>query len=117
MSAFDRSRELAVSPDGLSCQSRNQKDWHGARSNKGVAGRGRFYYEASVQDEGLCRLGFSTTEVSCDQWLRHVVQVQGCSNHKGLIIENVQFSNTHESLYFKIFKKYNFQVSKVIIIV
>ena len=28
--------------------------------------RGTYYYEATVTDEGLCRLGFSTSEASLD---------------------------------------------------
>ena len=31
-----------------------------------MAGRGRFYYEATVTDEGLCRVGFSTDQASLD---------------------------------------------------
>ena len=63
MSVHDRSPTLAVSPDGLRCQSRHPKEWHGCRASRGAAGKGRFYYEAMVEDEGLCRLGFSTPEV------------------------------------------------------
>jgi len=59
MSFFDRGPALAVSPDGLRCQSREQREWHGARAVKGVSGRGKYYYEATVTDEGLCRVGFS----------------------------------------------------------
>ncbi len=64
MSVHDRSKDLAVSPDGLRCQSRHQKEWHGCRAAKGVAGRGRWYYEAMVEDEGLCRVGFATSEAN-----------------------------------------------------
>ena len=39
MSFFDRGPALAVSPDGLRCQSREQREWHGARAVKGVSGR------------------------------------------------------------------------------
>ena len=60
MSFNDRGEVIAISPDGLKAQSRHQKDWHGCRATKGVAGKGRFYYEAIVTDEGLCRVGFST---------------------------------------------------------
>ena len=66
MSVHDRSRDLAVAPDGLRCQSRHQKEWHGCRATKGAAGRGKWYYEAMVEDEGLCRVGFSTTEANLD---------------------------------------------------
>ncbi len=64
MSVHDRSPEMAVSPDGLRCQSRHFKEWHGCRASRGVAGRrARVYYEATVEDEGLCRVGFASTEV------------------------------------------------------
>lgn len=66
MSFFDRGPALAVTPDGLRCQSREQKEWHGCRATKGVVGPGQYYYEATVTDEGLCRLGFSTPQASLD---------------------------------------------------
>jgi len=66
MSFFDRGPALAVSPDGLRCQSREQREWHGARAVKGVSGRGKYYYEATVTDEGLCRVGFSSDQASLD---------------------------------------------------
>ena len=31
---------------------------------QGVVGKGKYYYEATVTDEGLCRLGFSTSQAS-----------------------------------------------------
>jgi len=66
MSFFDRGPALAVAPDGLKCQSREQREWHGCRASKGVQGSGKYYYEATVTDEGLCRVGFSTTMASLD---------------------------------------------------
>jgi hypothetical protein len=63
LSFFDRGSALAVTPDGLRCQSREQKEWHGCRATKGVQGKGRYYYEATVTDEGLCRVGWSTQQV------------------------------------------------------
>ena len=66
MSVFDRGPALAVSADGLTCQSREQREWHGSRATRGVAGRGKYYYEATVRDEGLCRMGFSTDQASLD---------------------------------------------------
>ena len=66
MSFHDRGAQLAVTPDGLKCQSRHFKEWHGCRANLGVAGKGRYYYEAVVTDEGLCRVGFSTDQASLD---------------------------------------------------
>lgn len=64
MSFFDRNDALAVTPDGLRCQSRDQKMWHGCRATKGVHTKGAYYYEATVTDEGLCRVGWSTQAVS-----------------------------------------------------
>ena len=66
MSMFDRGPALAVSPDGLTCQSREQRDWHGGRSTRGVTARGKYYFEATVKDEGLCRVGFSTDQASLE---------------------------------------------------
>ncbi|XP_065581401.1 ATP-dependent RNA helicase Ddx1-like isoform X2 [Artemia franciscana] len=66
MSLFDRTEKLAVTPDGLRCQSRDFKEWHGGRGNRGVSGKGRYYYEATVCDEGLCRVGWATAEASLD---------------------------------------------------
>ncbi|XP_020295274.1 ATP-dependent RNA helicase Ddx1 [Pseudomyrmex gracilis] len=66
LSLFDRGRALAVTPDGLRCQSREQKEWHGCRANKGVSGSGKYFFEAHVTDEGLCRVGWSTSQASLD---------------------------------------------------
>jgi ATP-dependent RNA helicase DDX1 len=38
MSFFDRGNSLAVTPDGLRCQSREQREWHGCRATTGVKG-------------------------------------------------------------------------------
>lgn len=66
MSFFDRGSALAVSPNGLTTQSRDQKGWHGCRGTKGVQYRGKYYYESKVTDEGLCRVGWSTLAASLD---------------------------------------------------
>ncbi|XP_076629609.1 ATP-dependent RNA helicase Ddx1 [Colletes latitarsis] len=66
LSLFDRGKALAVTPDGLRCQSREPKEWHGCRANKGISGNEKFYYEATVTDEGLCRVGWSTSQASLD---------------------------------------------------
>lgn len=66
MSFFDRGNALAVTPNGLRCQSREQKEWHGGRATTGVKGTGRYYFEATVTDEGLCRVGWSTDKASLD---------------------------------------------------
>jgi len=64
LSSKDRSEGLAVTPDGLRCQSREQRVWHGCRATTGVADKGKYFFEASVMDEGLCRVGWSTESVS-----------------------------------------------------
>jgi ATP-dependent RNA helicase DDX1 len=64
LSYVDRDSSLVVTPDGLRCQSREQREWHGCRATKGVGYKGRYYYEATVTDEGLCRIGWSTPTVN-----------------------------------------------------
>lgn len=66
LSLFDRGSALAVTPDGLRCQCREPKEWHGCRANKGVQGNEKFFFEAIVTDEGLCRVGWSTNQASLD---------------------------------------------------
>lgn len=66
MSKFDRSSAMAVSPEGLSCQSRDFKEWNGCRATVGVMGSGKYFYEATVCDEGLCRVGWSTDNSTLD---------------------------------------------------
>ncbi|XP_076655905.1 ATP-dependent RNA helicase Ddx1 [Halictus rubicundus] len=66
LSLFDRGSALAVTPDGLRCQSREQKEWHGCRANKGVQGNKKYFFEAIVTDEGLCRVGWSTSQATLD---------------------------------------------------
>ena len=66
MNVWDRSPQFAISPDGLLCQSREQKVWQGARATYGVANQGKWYYEVTVTDEGLCRVGFSTSRATFD---------------------------------------------------
>lgn len=38
MSFFDRGNAMAITPDGLRCQSREQKEWQGCRATTGVRG-------------------------------------------------------------------------------
>jgi ATP-dependent RNA helicase DDX1 len=87
MSFFDRDDGLGVTPDGLRCQSRDLTKWHGCRATTGVKseiqkkfkisalctkyfsniqGPGKYYYEATVTDEGLCRVGWSTSLANLD---------------------------------------------------
>lgn len=63
LSTSDRTPALAVSADGLVCQAREFKEWHGCRATKGLINSGKYYYEAKVTDEGLCRVGWSTIQV------------------------------------------------------
>ncbi len=53
---------MAVNPEGTVCQSRDA-GWSGLRATKGVVNNGKYYYEATVSDEGLCRVGWSLNEV------------------------------------------------------
>lgn len=48
------------------CQSRDEAHWHGCRSTKGVANGGKYYYEAKITDEGLCRVGWATQDSVLD---------------------------------------------------
>jgi len=41
LSFHDRTNGLAIDTDGLTCQSRDQRIWNGARSTKGVKGKGK----------------------------------------------------------------------------
>ncbi|CAB1339735.1 unnamed protein product [Coregonus sp. 'balchen'] len=53
MNPYDRSTAFAIGPDGLCCQSREFKEWHGCRSTKAIT-KGKYYYEVSCRDQGLC---------------------------------------------------------------
>jgi ATP-dependent RNA helicase DDX1 len=63
LSIIDRTDSLYVTAGGLLCQSRKQRDWHGCRANKGLQGGGKYYFEVIINDEGLCRVGWSTSQV------------------------------------------------------
>ena len=62
----DRTEALAIDSEGLLCQSRDVSHWHGARCLKGVVYKGRYYYEVAINDEGICRVGWSTQDASLD---------------------------------------------------
>ncbi|EGW06725.1 ATP-dependent RNA helicase DDX1 [Cricetulus griseus] len=55
----------AIGSDGLCCQSREVKEWHGCRATRGLL-KGKHYYEVSCHDQGLCRVGWSTMQASLD---------------------------------------------------
>jgi len=61
----DRSPLMAVSADGLVCQCRQERDWGGVRATAGVVS-GKFCFEAKVNDDGLCRFGWSSMAGSLD---------------------------------------------------
>ncbi|XP_006006210.1 ATP-dependent RNA helicase DDX1 [Latimeria chalumnae] len=65
MNPYDRGSAFAIGADGMCCQSREIKEWHGCRSTKGVT-KGKYYYEVSCHDQGLCRVGWSTLQASLD---------------------------------------------------
>eukprot|EP00026_Physarum_polycephalum_P004090 Phypoly_transcript_04107.p1 GENE.Phypoly_transcript_04107~~Phypoly_transcript_04107.p1 ORF type:complete len:722 (+),score=91.51 Phypoly_transcript_04107:71-2236(+) len=65
MSTEDRDPDFAVAQgDVTTCQSR-VPNWQGGRANWGVT-KGKYYYEATVTDEGLCRVGWSTMSARLD---------------------------------------------------
>uniref|UniRef100_A0A5S6QP29 ATP-dependent RNA helicase n=1 Tax=Trichuris muris TaxID=70415 RepID=A0A5S6QP29_TRIMR len=64
LNMYDRDDSMAITPDGLLCQSRDQKGWHGTRATIGITGKGKYYYEVTVTDDGLCRFGWSTLSAS-----------------------------------------------------
>ena len=68
LSLDDRDSMLAVSqPDRLVCQSRLERQWCGVRATVGVCGKtAKVYYEATVDDDGLCRVGWSTASAKLD---------------------------------------------------
>lgn len=61
MNPYDRGNKFAIAADGLLCQCREFKEWHGSRSTIGVTS-GKYYYEAKCKDEGLNRVGWSTID-------------------------------------------------------
>jgi ATP-dependent RNA helicase DDX1 len=65
LNPYDRDPDLAISPDGLLCQSRDQRKWNGCRSSLGVMS-GKHYFEATVTDEGLCRVGWATSAATLE---------------------------------------------------
>ena len=64
LSTQDRDATLAV--DGARCQSRSER-WSGGRCSQGIASKsGKYAFEIRVEDEGLCRAGWSTQAASLD---------------------------------------------------
>ncbi|EFJ48542.1 hypothetical protein VOLCADRAFT_90875 [Volvox carteri f. nagariensis] len=68
LSTEDRDLHLAVSSDGCTAQSRSEKSWGGVRATMGVFAScgGKVYYEVTVNDEGLSRVGWSCSTAALD---------------------------------------------------
>ena len=67
LSVNDRDTMLAVSqPDQLVCQSRSERQWQGVRATCGVTKGAKVCFEATVEDDGLCRVGWSTMAAKYD---------------------------------------------------
>lgn len=94
MSAYDRTPALAICPEGLLCQSRDENQWHGCRANKGVVNSGKYYFEATVTDEGLCRVGWSVADAVLDLGVDRLGFGYGGTGKKS---NNKQFDNYGES--------------------
>lgn len=59
----DRHWGLAIDK-GLICESNASNSWNGARCKGGVHTRGKYYYEATIKRDGLCRVGWSTLKAN-----------------------------------------------------
>lgn len=59
LSTEDRGRQVAVDPESCAAQCRHPSLWQGVRANRGV-GRGKWYFAARADDDGLLRIGWST---------------------------------------------------------
>ena len=68
LSAADRSPIVAIAPDGVTCQARHDVQWGGVRSTVGVAvsASSKAYFEVTVRDDGLCRVGWSSGKAALD---------------------------------------------------
>lgn len=44
LNVWDRGEAMAIDAEGLLCQARDPKGWHGARANKGVSGKGPSHF-------------------------------------------------------------------------
>lgn len=63
MNPYDATASMDVSPDGTVVQSALGHGWQGCRSNKGVKGVGRFYFESQMSEAGgLARVGWVTAD-------------------------------------------------------
>lgn len=51
---------VRIDAEGLTCTATSDKTWGGGRANIGARRSGKYYYEAEVLSDGICRLGFAT---------------------------------------------------------
>jgi ATP-dependent RNA helicase DDX1 len=65
LSVDDRDVGIALDESCLLMQSRNEFQWEGCRGTVGVT-KGKYYYEMTVTDEGLGRVGWSTKAATLD---------------------------------------------------
>lgn len=64
LNIFDREPTLSMDRASLICESTHPKLWSGGRANKGVFGKGKYYYEAKIVKDGLCRIGWATSDAA-----------------------------------------------------
>uniref|UniRef100_A0A7E4UWC7 ATP-dependent RNA helicase n=1 Tax=Panagrellus redivivus TaxID=6233 RepID=A0A7E4UWC7_PANRE len=60
LNVFDRDPTLSVDREAYIAESSHPKFWSGGRANKGVFNKGKYYYEATIVKDGLCRVGWAT---------------------------------------------------------
>ncbi len=89
-------KNIAIDADGFLCQTRDENQWHGCRCTKGVINKGKYYYEATVTDEGLCRIGWSTIDAVLDLGTDKLGYGFGGTGKKS---NNRQFDNYGEVFY------------------
>lgn len=61
----DRSPIVAITEDGSVCQARLSNEWGGCRAT-GYVLKGKSYFEITIEDEGLCRVGVATLDSGFD---------------------------------------------------
>ena len=57
----DSDRDYGFEVSGTAVRNPDTYRWQGGRSEKGVVS-GKHYYEATITDNGLCRIGFATAD-------------------------------------------------------
>ncbi|CAD5217936.1 unnamed protein product [Bursaphelenchus xylophilus] len=60
MNIFDRDANTGIDNSGLTVKSTHPKLWNGTRCTTGVTGKGKYYFEAKIETDGLVRVGLST---------------------------------------------------------